>query len=164
MFILNLNSYLKFNSCGYNNGPKTQRMRTNRGDHDRGHAGMDHGGARRHRVRGAPRGGADYQAVALHAGDVLAVQEEVDVGQVGRGPPIDDHLVEDQEIRGGLLGFLVLVVVGVLVTLADHYAAQPAAQREGSVAFENVVYLLLEGRENIVYCPATIVCGWQWLY
>lgn len=123
-------------------------MRTNRCDHDSRHTGMDHGGTGRHRVGCAPRGCADYQTVTLHAGDVLAVQEQVDVGQVGRGPSVHYNFVEDQEIRGCLLGLLVFVVVNFLLALAHHYAAQPAAQREGRVAFEDVVYLFLEGIER----------------
>ena len=40
-------------------------MRADGGDHDGGHAGVDHAGAGRHRVRRAARGGGHDQSVSL---------------------------------------------------------------------------------------------------
>ena len=38
----------------------------------------------------------------LDRGDELAVQVEVDVGEVGRGSAVDDDLVEDQLVCAGV--------------------------------------------------------------
>jgi hypothetical protein len=131
-------SHLQFHSRRHHDRPETQRMGADGCDHDGRHAGVYHGGARRHRVRGAPRRGTDDQAVSLHRRDVLPVEEQVDVGEVRRRSPVNHHLVQHQQV-GRLLARLLLVVA-----LAHHDTPQTAAQGEGGVAFQNVVHLLLE--------------------
>ena len=67
-------------------------MRTDGGDHDGGDGGMDHGGAGGHGVGCAPCRRGHNQAVALDGGDELAVQVQVDVGQVGGGAAVNHNL------------------------------------------------------------------------
>ena len=109
-------------------------MRADGRDHDGRHGRVDHGGAGRDGVGGAARRGRDDEAVALDGSDELAVQVQVDVGEVGGGSAVDDHLVEDQEVRRALA-----VAAGAGgrrgggVLLHDH-APQAAAERESGVA------------------------------
>lgn len=101
-------------------------MRADGGDHDGRHRGMYHTGTGRDGVGRRAGWRADDEAVALDAGHVFAVDEEVDVGEVGRGATIDHDLVQHQEIRGRLGRLAVLV-------LAHYYAAQTTAQCQGRV-------------------------------
>lgn len=73
---------LQFDAGRNDDGSEAQRVRTDGGDHDRRHAGMDHGRAGRHRVSRTAGRGAHNQAVALDGRDVFAVQKQIDVGEI----------------------------------------------------------------------------------
>ena len=76
------------------------------------------------------------QAVTLHGGDQLAVQVQVDIGEVGGGATVDHHLVEDELVGGGGGGL-------PLVLLLEEDAAEAGAEGEGGVALEHMGHLTL---------------------
>jgi len=110
-------------------------MRADGRDHDGRNTGVDHGGAGGHSVSGAARGRGHDQPVALHGRDVLAVEEQVDVGEVGRRSSVDHHLVQHQEVH--------LLRLALLLLPHDD-ATQATPQRQRCVPFQHVRDLLLE--------------------
>lgn len=87
---------------------------------------MNHAGPSGDCVRGGARGCADDQTVALHAGHVLAVDEEVDIREIRGRAAINHDLVQHQKIRRRFGRF-------ALLSFPHDDTSQPTPQGQGRV-------------------------------
>lgn len=153
--------YLELDTGRHDDRSEGQRMRAYRCDHDSWHWRMYHTGTGGHGVGCGSSRCADDEAVALYAGHVLAVDEQVDVGEIRRRSAVHHHLVKYQKIRGWFSWL-------ALFALAHDDAAQTTPQRQSCVTCERWIQVR-NRRKEYFDCPADdwlpsktfVTCSWK---
>lgn len=115
-------------------------MRTNRRDHDGRHGRVNHRGSSSNRVSRTSGWSRNNQSVSLNRGDQLSVQIEVNVGQVWRRSTIDNDLIENEQIGGGLLDYGSVFLGGS----AHDDTTESTAKSQGCVTFKDLGDLLFK--------------------
>lgn len=87
---------------------------------------MYHTGTSGYGISRRSSGCTDYQTVTLDTGNVFAVDEEIDIGQIRRRSTIYHYLVQYQKIRWWF-GRL------ALLAFAHYYAAQTTSEGQCGV-------------------------------